>query len=159
MSPPSALPCCLCALSEDGRFEGAVAIKLLHLSLLGRAGAERFRREGHILARLKHPHIASLLDAGVTPGGQPYLVLELVQGEHIDRHCDALSLDIEARLALFDDVLAAVAHAHTHGVIHRDLKPGNILVTHEGQVKLLDCCTSCCAASTPRRRMPPRRLK
>ncbi len=126
------------ARREDGRFEGAVAIKLLHLSLLGRAGAERFRREGHILARLKHPHIASLLDAGVTPGGQPYLVLELVQGERIDRHCDALSLSIEARLALFDDVLAAVAHAHTHGVIHRDLKPGNILVTHEGQVKLLD---------------------
>ena len=126
------------ARREDGRFEGAVAIKLLHLSLLGRAGAERFRREGHILARLKHPHIASLLDAGVTPGGQPYLVLELVQGERIDRHCDALSLGIEARLALFDDVLAAVAHAHTHGVIHRDLKPGNILVTREGQVKLLD---------------------
>ena len=126
------------ARREDGRFKGAVAIKLLHLSLLGRAGAERFRREGHILARLKHPHIASLLDAGVTPGGQPYLVLELVQGERIDRHCDALSLSIEARLALFSDVLAAVAHAHTHGVIHRDLKPGNILVTHEGQVKLLD---------------------
>ena len=126
------------ARREDGRFEGAVAIKLLHLSLLGRAGAERFRREGHILARLKHPHIASLLDAGVTPGGQPYLVLELVQGERIDRHCDALRLSIDARLALFDDVLAAVAHAHTHGVIHRDLKPGNILVTHEGQVKLLD---------------------
>ena len=126
------------ARREDGRFEGAVAIKLLHLSLLGRAGAERFRREGHILARLKHPHIASLLDAGVTPGGQPYLVLELVQGERIDRHCDALGLSIEARLELFSDVLAAVAHAHTHGVIHRDLKPGNILVTHEGQVKLLD---------------------
>ena len=126
------------ARREDGRFEGAVAIKLLHLSLLGRAGAERFRREGHILALLKHPHIASLLDAGVTPGGQPYLVLELVQGERIDRHCDALSLSIEARLALFSDVLAAVAHAHTHGVIHRDLKPGNILVTREGQVKLLD---------------------
>jgi hypothetical protein len=126
------------ARREDGRFEGAVAIKLLHLSLLGRAGAERFRREGHILARLKHPHIASLLDAGVTPGGQPYLVLELVQGERIDRHCDALSLSVEARLELFGDVLAAVAHAHTHGVIHRDLKPGNILVTSEGQVKLLD---------------------
>jgi serine/threonine-protein kinase len=126
------------ARREDGRFEGAVAIKLLHLSLMGQAGAERFRREGHILARLKHPHIASLLDAGVSPGGQPYLVIELVEGERIDRHCDAHRLGVPARLALFDDVLAAVAHAHTHGVIHRDLKPGNILVTADGTVKLLD---------------------
>ncbi len=126
------------ARREDGRFEGAVAVKLLHLSLLGRAGAERFRREGHILARLTHPHIAHLLDAGVTPGGQPYLVIELVEGQRIDQHCDARRLGVPARLALFDDVLAAVAHAHTHGVIHRDIKPGNILVTPSGQVKLLD---------------------
>ena len=123
---------------EDGRYDGAVAIKLLHLSLMGRVGAERFRREGQILARLVHPHIARLLDAGVTPGGQPYLVIELVEGQRIDQHCDAQRLGIEARLALFDDVLAAVAHAHTHGVIHRDLKPGNILVATDGSVKLLD---------------------
>lgn len=126
------------ARREDGRFEGAVAVKLLHLSLLGRAGAERFRREGHILARLKHPHIAGLLDAGVSPGGQPFLVIELVEGERIDRHCDTQRLSVAARLALFDDVLHAAAHAHTHGVIHRDLKPGNILVTADGSVKLLD---------------------
>ena len=126
------------ARREDGRFDGAVAVKLLHLSLLGHAGAERFRREGQILARLSHAHIARLLDAGVTPGGQPYLVLELVQGEHLLQHCDTLRLGVAQRLALFDDVLAAVAHAHTHGVIHRDLKPGNILVTEDGQVKLLD---------------------
>ena len=126
------------ARREDGRFTGAVAIKLLHLSLLGRAGAERFKREGDILARLTHPNIAHLLDAGVTPGGQPYLVIELVEGERIDRHCDAKRLDVNARLALFDKVLAAVAHAHTHLVIHRDIKPGNILVTPDGTVKLLD---------------------
>ena len=126
------------ARREDGRFEGAVAVKLLHLSLMGHAGGERFRREGHILARLKHPHIASLLDAGVSPGGQPYLVIELVEGQRIDHHCDAFRLGLPARLALFDDVLSAVAHAHTHGVIHRDLKPGNILVTADGTVKLLD---------------------
>ncbi|OYU78811.1 MAG: serine/threonine protein kinase, partial [Burkholderiales bacterium PBB5] len=126
------------ARREDGRFDGDVAIKLLHLSLVGRTGAARFKREGQILARLTHPHIARLLDAGVTAGGQPYLVLELVQGQRIDRHCDQRRLGIAARLALFDDVLHAVAHAHTHGVIHRDLKPGNILVTDEGQVKLLD---------------------
>ena len=126
------------ARREDGRFTGAVAIKLLHLSLLGRAGAERFQREGQILARLTHPNIAHLLDAGVTPGGQPYLVIELVDGERIDRHCDLKRLDVAARLALFNHVLAAVAHAHTHLVIHRDIKPGNILVTPEGTVKLLD---------------------
>ena len=122
----------------DGRFEGAVAIKLLHLSLLGRAGAQRFEREGAILARLSHPHIARLLDAGVTPSGQPYLVLELVEGLRIDRHCDDRRLSVERRLALFNDVLAAVAHAHSHGVIHRDIKPTNILVTPAGVVKLLD---------------------
>lgn len=126
------------ARREDGRFTGAVAVKLLHLSLLGRAGAERFKREGDILARLTHPNIAHLLDAGVTPGGQPYLVIELVEGERIDRHCDLKRLDVDARLALFDNVLSAVAHAHTHLVIHRDIKPGNILVTPDGTVKLLD---------------------
>ena len=126
------------ARREDGRFTGAVAIKLLHLSLLGRAGAERFKREGDILARLTHPNIAHLLDAGVTAGGQPYLVIELVEGERIDRHCDSKRLDVNARLALFDKVLSAVAHAHTHLVIHRDIKPGNILVTPDGTVKLLD---------------------
>lgn len=126
------------ARRADGRFEGAVAIKLLHLSLLGRAGARRFEREGAILARLSHPNIARLLDAGVTPSGQPYLVLELVQGLRIDRHCDERCLSVEQRLTLFTDVLAAVAHAHSHGVIHRDIKPTNILVTPDGAVKLLD---------------------
>ena len=126
------------ARREDGRFEGEVAIKLLHLSLLGQSGAERFRREGSILARLTHPNIARLLDAGVTPEGQPYLVIELVRGERLDRHCDALNLDTGARLRLFSSVLQAVAHAHGHLVVHRDIKPSNILVTPEGAVKLLD---------------------
>jgi eukaryotic-like serine/threonine-protein kinase len=126
------------ARRADGRHEGAVAIKLLHLSLVGRHGATRFEREGAILARLTHPNIAHLLDAGVTPAGQPFLVLELVQGERIDRHCDARRLSVEQRLALFDDVLSAVAQAHSHLVIHRDIKPNNILVSAEGQVKLLD---------------------
>jgi len=126
------------ARREDGRYDASVAVKLLHLSLMGRAGAQRFVREGQILGRLTHPNIAHLLDAGVTPNGQPYLVLELVQGERIDHHCDARRLGIEQRLALFGDVLAAVAHAHAHGVIHRDLKPANVLVSAEGAVKLLD---------------------
>jgi len=126
------------ARRADGRFDGAVAFKLLHPSLVGRTGALRFEREGKVLARLTHPNIARLLDAGITPGGQPYLVLELVEGERIDRHCDAARMDVAARVALFRVVLEAVAHAHRHLVIHRDIKPGNILVDREGHVKLLD---------------------
>jgi eukaryotic-like serine/threonine-protein kinase len=126
------------ARRADGRYVGAVAVKLLHLSQIGRAGALRIEREGAILARLAHPHIARLLDAGITDEGQPYLVLELVEGERIDHYCDFRKLTIEQRLALFDDVLAAVAHAHSHLVIHRDIKPNNILVAADGTVKLLD---------------------
>jgi serine/threonine protein kinase/tetratricopeptide (TPR) repeat protein len=125
------------ARRADGRYEGSVAVKLLHLSLIGRAGSRRFEREGAILARLSHPHIARMLDAGVTPGGQPYLVLELVEGERIDIHCDARRLRIDERIAQFRKVLEAVAHAHRHLVIHRDIKPSNILVCADG-VKLLD---------------------
>lgn len=126
------------ARRSDGRLEQRVAVKLLHLSLMSQAASERFRREGGILARLSHPNIGGLLDAGVTPTGQPYLVLELVEGEPIDAYCRRLQLDVEARLRLFLDVLAAVGHAHQHLVVHRDLKPGNMLVTAAGQVKLLD---------------------
>jgi len=126
------------ARRADGRFEGLAAVKLLHLSLVGAAGTRRFEREGAILARLSHPHIARLLDAGLSPAGQPYLVLELVHGERIDRYCDARRAGIEARIALFRSVLGAVAHAHRHLVIHRDIKPSNILVSADGAVKLLD---------------------
>jgi serine/threonine-protein kinase len=126
------------ARRDDGRFEGEVAIKLLHLSLIGQAGAQRFRREGAILGRLAHPNIARLFDAGIADFGQPYLVLELVDGERIDRHCDERRMTIEQRLRLFGDVLSAVTHAHSHLVIHRDIKPSNILVDREGRVKLLD---------------------
>ncbi|HEY9026002.1 MAG TPA: protein kinase, partial [Burkholderiaceae bacterium] len=115
-----------------------MAIKLLHLSLIGRAAAQRFSQEGALLARLSHPNIARLLDAGVTESGQPYLVLELVEGERIDVWCERRALGIEQRLALFDEVLAAVAHAHSHLIIHRDIKPNNILVDADGHVKLLD---------------------
>jgi serine/threonine protein kinase/tetratricopeptide (TPR) repeat protein len=122
----------------DGRFEGRVAIKLLNVALMGPAGQERFRREGHFLARLAHPHIARLADAGVSPTGQPYLVLEYVDGKPIDRYCDDNKLDVDARIRLFLDVLEAVAHAHANLIVHRDLKPPNVLVTTNGQVKLLD---------------------
>jgi len=123
---------------SDGRFEGQVAVKFLNLALIARGGADRFRREGSVLAKLTHPNIARLIDAGVAVGGQPYLVLEYIDGEPIDRWCDARALDVAARIRLFLDVLAAVAHAHSNLVLHRDLKPSNILVTGDGHVKLLD---------------------
>ncbi|HSC29228.1 MAG TPA: serine/threonine-protein kinase [Vicinamibacterales bacterium] len=122
----------------DGRFQGNAAIKLLNVALLGRAGEERFKREGTILARLKHPRIAHLIDAGVSPSGQPYLVLEHVDGQSIDRYCDERALGVEARIGLFLDVLEAVAHAHANLIVHRDIKPANVLVSTDGQVKLLD---------------------
>jgi eukaryotic-like serine/threonine-protein kinase len=126
------------ARRSDGLFEGVAAVKLLNAELVGRGGEERFKREGGILARLTHPHIAHLVDAGVSAAGQPYLVLEHVDGEHIDRHCDGAGLGIEARIRLFLDVLAAVEHAHAHLIVHRDLKPSNVLVRGDGEVKLLD---------------------
>jgi eukaryotic-like serine/threonine-protein kinase len=123
---------------SDGRFERRVAVKFLNLALMGKGGEERFKREGSILGRMAHERIAELLDAGVSPSGQPYLVLDYVEGEHIDRYCDGKKLDIEARIQLFLDVLAAVAHAHANLIVHRDLKPPNVLVSKDGQVKLLD---------------------
>jgi eukaryotic-like serine/threonine-protein kinase len=123
---------------SDGRFEGVAAVKLLSASLVGRAGGERFRREGSILARLRHPHIAQLVDAGVSPWGQPYLVLEYVEGERIDGYCEREKLSVEARLRLFLSVLDAVALAHANLIVHRDIKPSNVLVAKEGTVKLLD---------------------
>lgn len=126
------------ARRDDGRFEGVVAVKLLSLSMQGEARAERFRREGHILARLAHPHIARLLDAGVSPSGQPYLVLEHVRGRHIDVHCNEDRLALDDRIRLFLTLLDAVQHAHGQLVVHRDIKPSNVMVDEQGQLKLLD---------------------
>ncbi len=126
------------ARRHDGRYDGIAAVKLLSPSLLGDDGEGRFRREGQILARLRHPHIAQLLDAGITDSGQPYLVLEYIDGVHLDQWCREQRLDLRARVRLFLDVLSAVAHAHTSLVVHRDLKPSNILVDRTGTVKLLD---------------------
>lgn len=129
------------ARRSDGAHQGEAAIKLLHSPWRGEAAQARFRREGELLARLTHPHIAQLLDVGEAALGGTrtrYLVLELVEGERIDTWCDAHGLGTPARLRLFLQVCDAVAHAHTRLVVHRDLKPGNILVTADGQVKLLD---------------------
>jgi serine/threonine-protein kinase len=126
------------ARRSDGRFEGKAAVKLLNASLVGRAGEERFRREGNFLARLADTHIARLLDAGVSQSGQPYLVLEYVEGDPIDRFCDDHRLGVDDRLRLFLDVLEAVGHAHANLLVHRDIKPSNVLVDQNGQVKLVD---------------------
>jgi tRNA A-37 threonylcarbamoyl transferase component Bud32 len=126
------------ARQADGRVEREVALKLPAIHLLGETGRERFRRERDILARLNHPHIARLYDAGVTDRGQPWLAMELVEGLSLLEHAQSKALAIEQRLALFRQVLAAVAHAHRHLVVHRDLKPANILIDASGQVKLLD---------------------
>ena len=126
------------ARRTDGRFEGRAAVKLLNLALLSPAGQERFRREGSMLARLTHSGIARLSDAGVSRSGQPYLVLEYVEGQRIDEFARDHALSVEARLRLVLQVIAAVGHAHANLVVHRDLKPSNILVTRDGTAKLLD---------------------
>ena len=122
---------------SDGRFTRRAAVKFPRVALAA-IGGERFHREGSILGRLTHPHVAQLLDAGVTPDGQPYLILEHVDGEPIDRYCEDRALDAPARIRLIIDVLAAVSHAHANLIVHRDLKPTNVLVTTDGCVKLLD---------------------
>jgi eukaryotic-like serine/threonine-protein kinase len=126
------------ARRSDGRFEGRAAVKLLNLALLDPVGRERFQREGTLLARLTHPAIARLIDAGLTQAGQPYLVLEYIEGRRIDHYCDEERLTPTRRIELFVQVLGAVAHAHANLIVHRDLKPSNILVTTDGSVKLLD---------------------
>lgn len=122
---------------SDGRFDRRVAIKFLNFAV-AQPGAERFKREGRILARLAHPHIAQMIDAGVSSSAQPYLVLEYCEGDHIDRYCDLERLGIDARIRLFLDVLGAVAHAHSNLIVHRDIKPSNVIVAKNGDVKLLD---------------------
>src|SRR6202162_3572896 len=123
---------------NDGRFDRRIAVKFIHVALMGKDGEARFKREIKILGKLTHSNIAELVDAGVSRAGQPYLILEYVEGDSIDRYCDQRRLDVEGRIRLFLNVLEAVAHAHANLIVHRDLKPSNVLVSKDGQVKLLD---------------------
>lgn len=122
----------------DGMVNRPVALKLPRRSKRLVGLVERMAEEREILAALTHPNIARLYDAGLTDGGQPYLALEFVNGEPIDRFVASRSLTIRQRLELFLQVTRAVSHAHARLIVHSDLKPSNILVTTEGEAKLLD---------------------
>ena len=123
---------------SDGALKRQVALKLPHIALAQDKLADRFARERDILAGLVHPHIARLYDAGVTQDGRPYLAMEYVPGQSLGDYCQSHGLGLAARLRLFRQVLRAIQYAHSQLVVHRDLKPGNILVTDEGEVRLLD---------------------
>jgi serine/threonine-protein kinase len=126
------------ARRADGQYDRDVALKVIQSRMSDRRERERFLAERQILARLSHPGIARLFDGGVTEAGLPYFTMEHVDGHPIDRYCDDRGLDVAARLRLFVQVCDAVAAAHRSLVVHRDLKPTNILVSTDGAVKLLD---------------------
>jgi eukaryotic-like serine/threonine-protein kinase len=127
---------------DAGEVKQRAALKVLAPHAAGPSFADRFRREQRILNSLDHPNITRMLDAGFGARGEPYLVMEYVEGEHLDTYCDRLRLGIEDRLRLFVKVAEAVAYAHRNLVVHLDLKPSNILVTPDGSPKLLDFGTS-----------------
>ncbi|MBS1828350.1 MAG: protein kinase [Acidobacteria bacterium] len=122
----------------DGQFRKIAAVKLLKAGIFGEDIHRRFLRERQLLADLDHPNIIRLLDGGVTPDGRPYIVMDFVDGVPITQYARDAALSPPDRLALIRQAANAIAYAHRKGVIHRDLKPGNILVNREGQVKLLD---------------------
>jgi eukaryotic-like serine/threonine-protein kinase len=122
----------------DEAFEKRVAIKLVRGALASPEAVERFKRERQIVARLEHPNIARILDGGTTDEGLPYFVMEYIEGRPIQAYCDAERLDTVRRLRLFLDVCSAVEYAHHNLIIHRDIKPGNIVVTAQGVPRLLD---------------------
>ncbi len=120
-------------------YQQQVAIKVARPGHLASDGIARFRSEMKFMADFsRHPQIAGILDAGTTDDGRPYLVMEFVDGDQVDRYCNTQRLSIHDRLRLFQSICLAIEFAHQHAVIHRDLKPGNILVTSEGEVKLID---------------------
>ncbi|HWZ85241.1 MAG TPA: protein kinase [Thermoanaerobaculia bacterium] len=126
------------ARRADDEFQKRVAVKLMRPGLVSELDLRRFRGERQIAAALDHPGIARLLDGGTTGDGEPYFVMEHVEGQPLLEFCDDHGLSLPERLALFRDVCAAVQYAHQNLVVHRDLKPGNILVTPDGAPKLLD---------------------
>ena len=126
------------AVRADEQYEHEVAVKIVRSGLPPLEMIRRFRQERQILARLEHPNVATLLDGGVTPEGEPYLVMQYVRGSPIIEYVDAQRLPVRDRLRLIVTVCRAVQFAHVNLVVHRDLKPSNILVTESGEVRLLD---------------------
>ena len=126
------------AARADDEFQKLVAIKIIRRGLDTDDIIERFRSERQIVATLDHPNITRLLDGGTTHDGLPYFIMEYIEGEPVDVYCDRCCLSVTERLKLFQDVCAAVWYAHQNLVIHRDIKPGNVLVTKEGVPRLLD---------------------
>lgn len=126
------------AARADAAFHKRVALKVLKRGMDTDAVVARFRTERQILAGLEHPHIGRLLDGGTTAEGLPFFVLEYIDGQPITKYCDQHKLSITDRLKLFQQVCSAVQFAHRNLIVHRDIKPGNILVTSEGVPKLLD---------------------
>ena len=123
---------------DDQTYRKQVAIKMVKSGIDAEQVLQRFRNERQTLAALDHPNIVKLLDGGSSEDGSPYLVMEYVDGQPIDRYCDLNQLSLDARLRLFCQVCSAVQYAHENLVIHRDLKPGNILITKSGVPRLLD---------------------
>jgi eukaryotic-like serine/threonine-protein kinase len=126
------------AFRADDQYRKQVAIKLVRAGQDSKFVIDRFKNERQVLASLDHPNIARLFDGGTTEDGVPYFVMELIEGEPIDRYCDHHKLQITERLKLFLQICSAVQYAHQHLIIHRDIKPGNILVGHDDTPKLLD---------------------
>ena len=126
------------ARRADGQHAQRAALKVMARSLLSADSMDRFRREREILAQLELPNVARLLDGGVSDSGEPYLVMEYVDGERLDRYCDRHELPLAARLRLFLTLCAAVEGAHRNLILHRDIKPANVLVTADGTLKLVD---------------------
>ncbi len=142
------------AVRADDEFKKQVAIKVVQSGPHNGDLLRRFRRERQILADLDHPNIARLLDGGTTEQGVPYLVMEYVAGTPITQYCDESSCSITERLKLFRIVCAAVQYAHQNLVIHRDLKPGNILVTAEGEVSYWISVSPSCSMRTQAQEIP-----
>ena len=126
------------AVRVDDLYRKLVALKVVRRGLYSRDAMRRFETERGILAHLEHPNIAKLLDGGTTPDGQPWFVMDFIAGTPIDEHCQRAQLPIDDRLRLFLTVCSAVQYAHRNFVVHRDIKPGNILVNAEGDIRLLD---------------------
>ena len=126
------------AVRVDDLYRKLVALKVVRRGLYSRDAMRRFETERGILAHLEHPNIAKLLDGGTTPDGQPWFVMDFIAGTPIDEHCENAKLPVDDRLRLFLTVCSAVQYAHQNFVVHRDIKPRNILVTADGDIRLLD---------------------